>query len=420
MPIPNAHRIISAAAAWLVLSLAGACTPGEAPEAEAVVPVQTAVVQRAPIERVIQAQAILYPVDQATIMPKINAPVRAFHVNRGDHVKRDQLLADLENRDLAAAAAEAKGTLDEAEANYRTTTAVLIPVDLAKAQTEVQSAKEALDAAKKLYDSRRALLDEGALPRRQLDEASVAYIQARSQYEVAIQQLETLQKIGKEEQVKAAQAQVEAARGRKEGADVQLEYSRITSPIDGVVTDRPLYAGEMASAGAPLLTVMNLSRVIARANVPIDQLHFLKVGNLATISALDSSDEAQGKITVVSPALDPNSTTAEVWILAANPGERLKPGASVRVAMLAETVPDALVVPQAAILPAPDGTEMVLVAGSDSLAHERKVVTGIREGDMVQVLEGLAPGEQVINVGGFGLQDKTKVSIEKNDQHESK
>lgn len=420
MPTPNAHITIPGATAWCVLMLAGACAPGEAPEAEAVVPVQTAVVQRAPIDRIIQAQAILHPVDQASIMPKISAPVRAFHVNRGDHVKRGQLLAVLENRDLAAAAVEARGTLDEAEANFRSTTAVSIPVDLAKAQTEVQSTKEALDAAKKLYDSRKALLDEGALPRRQLDEASVAYIQARSQYEVAVQQLETLQKVGKEEQIKAAQGQVEAARGRKEGADAQLDYSQVTSPIDGVVTDRPLYAGEMANAGAPLLTVMDISHVIARANVPIDQLHFLKAGNPATISALDSPDETQGKVTVVSPALDPNSTTAEVWVLAPNPGERFKPGSSVQVSIRAETVPDALVIPQTAILPAQDGTSIVLVAGSDSMAHERKVVTGIRAGDKVQVLEGLTPGEQVITVGGFGLQDKTKVSIEKNDQHEPK
>jgi HlyD family secretion protein len=420
MPTPNAHKTTPAAAAWCVLLLAGACAPGQAPETEEVVPVQTAAVQRAPIERIIEAQAILHPVDQASIMPKISAPVRAFHVNRGDHVRRGQLLAVLENRDLAAAAVEAKGTLDEAESNYRSTTAVSLPVDLAKAQTEVQSTKEALDAAKKLYDSRKSLLDEGALPRRQLDEASVAYIQARSQYEVAVQHLETLQKFGKEEQIKVAQALVEAARGRKEGADAQLEYTQITSPIDGVITDRPLYAGEMASLGAPLLTVMDIAHVIARANVPVEQLHFLKVGDPAAISALDSSEEIQGKVTVVSPALDPNSTTAEVWVLAPNPGERLKPGSSVHVAIRAETVQDAVVIPQVAILPAQDGTSMVLVVGSDSLAHEHKVVTGIRAGDRVQVLEGVTPGEQVITVGGFGLQDKTKVSIEKNEPHEPK
>jgi len=194
-----------------------------------------------------RAQAILYPADQSAIIPKISAPVRRFYVNRGDHVRKGQLLAELENRDLTAAALEARGNYEQAEANYRGTTAASLPEEIAKAQADVESAKEALDAARKVYESRKALLDQGALPRKQLDEAQVAFVQARSQHDVVLRHLESLQKVGKEAQAQAAQAQVEEARGRQQGAEAQLEYSRINSPIDGVVTDRPLYAGEMAS-----------------------------------------------------------------------------------------------------------------------------------------------------------------------------
>jgi multidrug efflux pump subunit AcrA (membrane-fusion protein) len=319
---------------------------------------------------------------------------------------------------------EARGTYDQAEANYRNTTAASLPEETAKAQTDVQSTKEALDAAQKVYDSRKVLFDQGALPRKQLDEAQVALVQARSQYDVAVKHLESLQKVGREAQAKAAQAEVEAARGRMQGAEAQVEYSRINSPIDGVVTDRPLYAGEMASSGSPLVTVMDVSRVIARASVPVNELHFLKVGNSATVSAVESAVELQGKVTVVSPALDPNSTTAEVWVLAANPGERLRPGATAQVSILAETVRNALVVPAAALLPSREGTgDTVLVVGSDSLVHTRAVEAGIRESDRVQVLKGLAVGEQVVTLGGFGVQDKTKVRVEneaqgKSEQHD--
>ena len=62
--------------------------------------------QRTTIQRLIQARGILYAIDQATVLPKISAPVREFYVNRGDHVRKGQLLADLENRDLTADAAE--------------------------------------------------------------------------------------------------------------------------------------------------------------------------------------------------------------------------------------------------------------------------------------------------------------------------
>ncbi len=405
-------RIIAGAVAFILL-LAASCSKPEEEETETVVPVQTAAVQRAEIQRVVRAQAILYAADQAAIMPKISAPVRKFYVNRGDHVRKGQLLAELENRDLAAAALEAKGNYDQAEANYRSTTAASLPEEVTKAQTDVQSSKEALDAAQKVYESRKALYDQGALPRKQLDEGQVAFVQARSQYDVAVKHLESLQKVGREAQVKAAQAQLEAAEGRRQGADAQLEYSRIYSPIDGVVTDRPLYAGEMANSGTPLLTVMDVARVIARANVPVNQLRFLKAGESATIIAAESSAGVQGTVTVVSAALDPNSTTAEVWVSARNSGERLRPGSTVQVAVLAEVIRDALVIPTSALLPAQEGTgDTVLVVGSDSLARMRSIEVGVREPDKVQVLKGLASGEQVVTVGGFGLQDKTKVKVE--------
>ncbi len=410
---PTLQTRIKTAAAASILLLAAGCSKPEEKEPETVVPVQTRIVERAPIQRIIRAQAILYPANQATIMPKISAPVRKFYVNRGDHVRKGQLLAELENRDLAAAAIEAKGNYDQAEANYRSTTAASLPEEMAKAQTDVQSTRDAFDAAQKVYESRKSLFSQGALPRKQLDEAQVAYVQARSQYDVAAKHLEALQKVGIEAQEKGAQAQVEAALGRRQGADAQLAYSRIESPIGGVVTDRPLYPGEMASSGAPLMTVMDISRVIARASIPLNQLQFLKAGNSAMIQAPDSSTEVQGNVTVVSPALDPNSTTAEVWVLAPNPGERLKPGSTVQVAVMAEQIQDAVVIPSSALLPAPEGTgDTALVVEPDSLAHVRDVVIGIRQSDKVQVLKGLTPGEQVVTVGGFGIQDKTKVRIE--------
>jgi multidrug efflux pump subunit AcrA (membrane-fusion protein) len=393
--------------------LSAGCSKPAEKEAEPIVPVQTVLAQRSEIRRVVKAQAILYPVNQAAVMPKISAPVRHFYVNRGDHVRKGQLLAELENRDLTAAAVEAKGNLDQAEANLKSISSASLPDEVTRSQNEVQADRETLEAAQKVYESRKMLFDQGALPRKQLDEAQVAYVQARGQYDSALKHLESLQKVGREEQIKAAQAQVEAARGRRQGAEAQVEYSKIASPIDGVVSDRPLYPGEMASAGTPLLTVMDVSRVIARASVPVNEIHFCKVGESATITAADSGLEIRGKVTVVSPALDPNSTTAEVWIQAQNPGERLRPGSTVQVAIVAETVPDALVIPRAALLPSPEGTgDNVLVVGSGSLAQRRKVEIGIGQPDIVQVLKGLASGEQVVVVGGLGVEDKTKVKVE--------
>jgi HlyD family secretion protein len=247
------------------------------------VPVQTAVVRRGSIHRIVQAQAILYPVNQAAITPKIGAPIGRFYVNRGDHIRRGQLLAELENRDLSAAVAAAKGNVDQATANYRNTTSAALPEEIAKSQSDIQADKELFDAAQKVYESRKKLVDEGAMPRKQLDEAQVALAQARSQYETARKHLDSLQKEGREAQTRAAQAQIESAKGQHEAAQAQLEYSKIISPIDGVVSDRPFYAGEIAGAGTPMLTIVDISSVIARAGVPIGDLDFIHVGNDATI-----------------------------------------------------------------------------------------------------------------------------------------
>jgi len=129
----------------------------------------------------------------------------------------------------------------------------------------------------------------------------------------------------------------------------------------------------------------------------------------ATLSFPDSTETVEGKVIVVSPASDANSTTVQVWIEAPNPGEKLKPGASVHAVIVAEAIKAATVVPIAAILPGEEGGTAVLVIDSNSIAHRRAVRLGVREGDKVQVLNGCQPGEEVVIVGGMGVDDKAKV-----------
>lgn len=395
----------------LILLVAAGCSTSEPPDVQSAAPVQTAVAERAPIHRIVAARGILYPVDQAAVAAKISAPVETLRVNRGDHVRRAQLLAVLENRDLAAAVAETKGLYEQAEAAFRNVTEASLPEEIAKAQGEVRAAEESLDAARKLYESRKELLHQGAVPQRLVDEANVAYVEARSRHEIAAEHLKALEKIGQDSQKRQAQAELDAARGRYQAAEAQLAYSKILSPIDGIVADRPIYPGEMASAGSPFLTIVDISRVIARAYVPSNQLAFLKTGAPATIAAPDSSSELEGRVTVISPALDPNSTTAEVWVEAANPGESFKPGMSIEVSITAETIEDAVVIPLTALLPSEEGDGTVFVVDGDSTAHERRIRTGVREGEKVQVLEGVEPGEHVVTVGGLGLEEEAKVTV---------
>ena len=379
---------------------------------EAAVPIKAATVQKTAIQRVITADAVLFPLQQAALVPKISAPVKTFYVSRGTKVHRGQLLAVLENRDLAAAQEENKGALEQAEAAYVTGTSAGVPEELQKATGDAQSTKEQLDAAQKLYDSRLDLFKQGALPRKDLDQAAVGLAQAKPQYELAKQHVDSLNAVVKHQELKGLQGQLSSAKGKFQGAAAQLSYSEIRSPIDGVVTDRPLYPGEMAAAGAPLITVMDISRVTARAHIPQGDAALLKVGDNATIAVLELDQPVEGKVILVSPALDPNSTTVEVWVQAKNPKQVLKPGSSVRLSMISAAIPEALVVPASALLTGADGATTVMLIGEDQHAHQQAIKTGIRQDDKLQITDGLKEGERVVTDGAYGLPDNAKVSVE--------
>jgi HlyD family secretion protein len=391
--------------------LTSACSKKEEAEKESPPQVRVTAVTQTTVRRVVAGDGVLYPRDQAGVPPKIAAPVEKFYVNRGDHVKKGQLLAELESRDLTAQLAEGQGALEQAASNLRSTSDAAVPESVVKAEGDVAAARQTLAAAKSLLDSREDLFKQGALPRRQVDEARVQWVNANSQFIAAAEHLRVLQSVAKGEQIKSAAAQVDAARAHHQTLEAQLGYSKIYSPISGVVSDRPLYPGEMANPGAPLLTVMDISAVVARVNVPIAQAAAVKVGQSATIVLVDTRESFPAKVTVVSPASDPASTTVQVWAEAQNPGERLKPGAGVRLEVIAEEVKNALVVPPAAILPGEEGGQAVLVVDSESVTHLRKVEIGIRDGDKVQLLNGVRPGESVVIVGGLGVDDKVKVLV---------
>jgi len=362
------------------------------------------------IDLVVTADAVLYPIDQANVTSKITSPVRRVLVNRGDHVRAGQLLIELEAADLAASANESKSQYEQTQAAYQTLIGATVFEDKTKAQADVQSGEQTYEAAKKVYDSRVALQKEGALAQKLVDDAKVAMVQAQSQLETARRHLQALNQVSQRESIRSAEAQMNAAKAHFENASVQVGYAQVRSPIAGVVADRPIYAGEMPASGSPLISIVNISKIVARANVPVKEAQTVKVGRPARITGPDG--DVPGVVTVVSPAVDPSTTTVEVWVRADNPGEKLKPGATVRVAIIAETIQNTIVVPSTALLNSDDGTPKAMVITSDNVAHERHISVGVRQGDRVQIVSGLQPGEQVVVSGGLGLEDKAKVKIE--------
>lgn len=407
--ILSRHKVLGLATGLTVVLFSG-CSSKQTEQPQPVVSVQVATVKRSTIRLVVTAGAVLYPLNQADIVPKISAPVSKFFVNRGDRVHSGELLAQLENKDLAAAVAQSEGAYQQAQAVYATDIQVNVPALAQAAKLSVRDTKQAMDAAQKVYASRQKLYQQGAIARKLVDDSRVLFVQAQSQYEIAQARLKSLESVGQKEQIKSAEAQLASAKGQYLAAQAQLAYSEIRSPIDGIVTSRPLFPGEMASAGTPLMTVMNTSQMVARATMTPEQAAWLRVGDAAMISGGGPGD-VPGKVSVVSPALDPSSTTIQVWAEATNPGGELKAGSTVQLSVVAKSVPNALVIPASAVLTAADGTTSVMVVGTDNVAHQTQVKTGIHEGDNVEITSGLQAGERVVTEGAFGLPDGTKVQF---------
>lgn len=406
------HAILAFALPFVVTAilLCAGCS-GKAPEATPAVSVQAATVEPKTIREIVSTEAVLYPKSEASIVPKISAPIEKFYVNRGSRVHAGQLLAQLENKDLQAAVEQAKGAYEQAQAAYDTATQMNVPADVQTAELDVKQTRQAMQAARDVYESRLKLYHEGATALNLVNESHVAYIQANNQYQIAEAHLAGLQKIGKSAALSSAKGQLASAKGAYQAALANLQYSQIRSPITGVVTDRPLYEGQMATAGTPLMTVMDLRHVIGRAYVSPEQAALLHLGDSATLDPAQDQPAVPAKVTVVSPALDPNSTTVQVWVETKNPGDKLKPGSTVGLKIVAKTVRNALVVPAEAVLTAQDGRTSVMIIGADHIAHQAAVKTGIREGGEVQIASGLKADQKVVTAGAYALPDGTKVAV---------
>ncbi len=363
------------------------------------------------ISEQIEGDAVLSPLAEAALSAKISAPIKKFYVQRGAHVRAGQLLVSLEDRDLEAAAVDNRGAYEAAKAAYLQATALQQPAALQTARLDLKQAKANLDLARSVMESRQQLFREGAIAGHDLDSAKASLVQAQAAYDTALQHEQALQRVGQKASQQVAQGELTSARGKYLSAEANRSYAFLRSPIDGVVTDRPLFDGEMVTAGTPVVTVMDTSSLIAKMHLSQAMVQRLQVGDKAEVATPGVSEPIPGEVSLISPALDSGSTTVEVWVKIKNPAGRLKAGTPVHITIAGRTAPNALQVPASALLAGEYGALEVMVVGGDNTAHLRTVTVGIRLPKRVQILSGVSPGDVVIDSGGYGLDDGTKVHV---------
>ncbi|MBI2402703.1 MAG: efflux RND transporter periplasmic adaptor subunit [Gemmatimonadetes bacterium] len=251
------------------------------------------------------------------------------------------------------------------------------------------------------------------------EEIEGAYLQAQAHHAYLAREFERAEKLlagGGISQSEFDQTRMmyDEARGRVQAAKARLDYTTLTAPFAGVVTERVQTAivGTLVGPGQQLLTVADLSRVRVQAKVAESDLPHIRLGTEATVrfpSLPNPGNLVQARVSTVFPGLDPVTRTATVEMVVGNPRGLIRPEMYAVVHLVLETRPDAIVVPRAAVLDL-EGSPTVFVTDGVT-ATARPIKVGIAAGDEVEILEGVNQGELVVQKGNRGLVDGQLVKL---------
>ena len=410
----NERSMVLAGAAALVVALSGAAC-GTKPEEEAapVVSVKVVRAEESDEQLTVRAPATIFPREQANIASRITAPILELGARKGDRVSRGQMLARLDSRDLAAQRLEIAALVKDAEASLEKMRTGTVPTDIEKAKGQVTTTQAALSQAEKIHERRKQLLEQGAIPNRDLLVSQTDLAMARANFDVALRTLSLLEKQSSGKDIQIAESRLEQAHGRLSVIDTQIAFSELKSPFSGTITEQFVFPGDMAQPSTPMFTVADLDVAIARAQVPESEAASVRKGQNCRMTPPDRDGARfEGRITVVNQAVDAARRTVEVWCEIPNGKGELRAQVFGSLAIAIGTLPQVVTVPMPAVQ-LEEGTRkgFVMVAGADRKARKRPVETGAALEGKLPILKGLRAGELVIVEGAYGLADGTAIAI---------
>jgi RND family efflux transporter MFP subunit len=321
------------------------------------------------------------------VVPRVNGRLQSVDVKLGDPVRRGQVIARVDDREIQEQVHQAAASFQVSQASIRQRDA-----DLKLAKTNL--------------DRSRTLVDRQLLPQQAFDDTQARYEAAQAQLDLA-------------------RAQFEQARARLDELKITLSNTLIVSPVNGFVGKRFLDAGAFASTNAPVASVVDISRVRMVANLVERDVRRVPAGTRANVE-VDAfpGEKFAGRVSRVAPVFDPATRTAEMEIEVPNPGFRLKPGMYARVHLTVNTRSNALTIPRAALVDL-EGKSGVFVAAQPDAAKPAAtssggqapaltarfmpVEVGIRDGEHIEITSGLREGERVITTGAGALKDGDRI-----------
>jgi membrane fusion protein (multidrug efflux system) len=365
--------------------------------------VEVAPVTQGLIEEKMLRTGDIAPYAQVIIYSKVQGWVEKINVREGDRVKVGQVLATLDSREAEATVAQSKASLEAATARLKQVKATSEEI----IQSQMQQAKANLDLAEEDLKRSRELSQKDFISRQQMDEARTKHSVAKANYDLA---LNNVRQKTWENDIALAEAQVQQAKATLDLNRAQLANLIILAPMNGKITKRYVDPGIMVKDTTPILAMMDLDEVKMMVNVIEKEFVRLQKGKEVKVTVTAFPNRTfQGRIAIITPALDLQSRTAEIQISIPNPGYILNPGMFGRVEALLRSDPNATLIPIQALITEED--KDYVYALKDGKAYRRPVQKGISKDTVVEIIRGLSPGEQVVTAGQEFLRDGIPVRL---------
>jgi RND family efflux transporter MFP subunit len=394
--------------------------------AEKPILVEVAAVTQDDVSKEIRFSGSVEANTEVNVYPKVSAIIQEMRVSLGDTIKKDRLIAVLESDELRAQVAQAQAALEVVQAKWAQMNVGARSEEIAQAEDLVAKATASLKNVEHNYRRMKVLFERGTVAERQFESAELEYAVAKADLNSAQERLDMLLEGATKEDRQALLAQVNQARAALDLARIRLSYTRITSPIDGTISERLFDAGDLALPTKTLVTVVRMDTVKVIVYVPENQIRFMAPGLQAQLTVAAYPGQVfYGKIDAVSPTLNPATRMFSVEIKVMNEDRLLRPGMFAAVSLSVDPHPNALLVPKGAVLYREQylentvnseveiGQVNYVFVVEDGTVHMRKVSLGHESDTMVEVCDGVTMGEQVVIRGLNQLNDGDRVTVVK-------
>jgi RND family efflux transporter MFP subunit len=334
------------------------------------------------LTRKVAAPGTLAADEQATVSFKVAGRLSQLKIDLGSQVRKGQEIGQLETIEYRVRVQQSEAALQQARFRL-----VLPPqgtddsITLENTAT-VRQARAVLDEARTSRDRTAQLVKDGVQAQAELDRVESTYKVADSRYQDAI------------EEVRNRQALLLQRRSELQIARQQLAETVLYAPFDGAIRERRATIGEYLSAGTPVAVIVQLHPLRLRVEVPERDARDMRAGQTVNVAVEGDTATYTGRVVRLSPSFQEQSRTLVIEAEVDNRQGRLRPGSFAKAEILTNSQASVVMVPAEAIVTFA-GIQKVYLT-KDGKATEKNVVVGRREGDLVEIVEGLNAGENVV------------------------